>query len=169
MLSDIHIDSHVLLPVAVVLTVGFFILRRLIKTDGKCEKIVVLGGISGLIQVVPWQTNRIFVIQFPRFCGRAMLAPTFLSDIITRTARNCQKGFSWRRHYAVPGIRRTSHPPLTRSPAPQTRFTPIRRIGAYFFMPPRSLPGISVGGAGRLAFSPVLAYTGPISKKEARL
>ena len=38
MQSDIHIDSHVLLPVAaVVLTVGFFILRRLIKTDGKCE------------------------------------------------------------------------------------------------------------------------------------
>ena len=46
--------------------------RKCSKFVVKCEKIVVLrgfrGGISGLIQVVPWQTNSILCIKRPRFC-----------------------------------------------------------------------------------------------------
>ena len=44
----------------------------------------VLGGISMLIHVVPWQTNSIFSIN----------TLAFVSSIIARNLQDCNKGFS---------------------------------------------------------------------------
>ena len=50
--------------------------------------IVEYQGFLGLIQVVPWQINKIFTIKYPRF----------REDSIPRATKDCNKGFSLQRN-----------------------------------------------------------------------
>ena len=83
--------------------------RKCSKFVVKCKKpwfYVVLEGISGQIQVVPWQTNKILYIQIPSLSWGYYSRSVPAFQYIAKHDLTC--GFQIRRHYAPVSFRATA-------------------------------------------------------------